>query len=127
MLEIAIRPELLDYRDTITLGGVVLTLDVAYRVRTDDWWLSLYDEEGLPIITGRRIVTGWPLTIGVFDPRLPQGLFIALRLGEGDADATQGELGRDVVLTFWEPADLADLAPAADPLAPRAVLSIAGP
>lgn len=127
MLEITIRPELLDYRDTITLGGVVLTLDVAYRVRTDDWWLSLYDEEGLPIITGRRIVTGWPLTVGVFDTRLPQGLFIALRLGEGEGDATQGELGRDVVLTFWEPSDLADLAPAADPLAPRAILSIEGP
>lgn len=127
MLEIALRPELLDYRNTITLGGVVLTLDVAYRVRTDDWWLSLYDEEGAPIITGRRIVTGWPLTIGVFDTRLPQGLFVALRLGEGEADARLGELGRDVVLTFFEPDDLAALAPATDPLAPRAVLSIAGP
>jgi len=127
MLEITIRPELLDYRDTITLGGVVLALDLSYRVRTDDWWLSLYDEEGAPIITGRRIVTGWPLLVGVFDQRLPQGLFIALRLGEGEADARAGELGRDVVLTFFEPADLDALAPPANPLAPRAVLSIEGP
>ena len=124
MLEIVVRPELLDYLDTVTLDGLILTVGLSYRVRTNDWWLSLFDEEGSPLLQGKRVVTGWPLNIGVFDPHLPRGLFIALRLGEGEDDARAGELGRTVKLTFWEAAELAELAPAQDPLAPRAVVSI---
>lgn len=126
MLEIVVRPELLDYLDTVTLDGVILTLGISYRVRTDDWWLSLFDEEGQPLLQGKRIVTGWPLNVGVFDPRLPNGLFIALRLGESEADATAGELGRAVRLTFWSAEDLAALDGEPSPLEPRAIVSIEG-
>jgi hypothetical protein len=124
MLEIVVRPELLDYLDTINLGGVILTLALSYRVRTDDWWISFLDEESQPILQGKRIVTGWPLNIGVYDDRLPQGLFVALRLGEGESDARAGELGRTVKLTFFEASDLAALGDEPDLLDPRAIVSI---
>lgn len=125
-VEIVIRPELLAYRDTVTLGGVILTLDLEYHQRTDDWWISWYDEELQPIVTGRRIVTGWPLNLSVYDDRMPQGMFLAVREGAGSDDARAGELGRAVKLLFLDADELAALEPESDPLAPRAVVSIEG-
>ena len=125
-VEIVIRPELLAYRDTINLGGVILTLDLEYHARTDDWWVSFLDEEAQPIVTGRRVVTGWPLNLSVYDDRMPQGFFLAVREGAGAGDAQAGELGRAVKLLFLDAAELAELAPDQDPLAPRAIISIEG-
>jgi hypothetical protein len=125
-LEIVTRPELLAYRNTVTLGGVILTIDLAYHIRTDDWWIGFYDEEGLPIVEGRRLVTGWPLNISALDERMPQGIFLAVRQGEGEADARIGELGRAVRLLFLDADELTSLEPATDPLAPRAIISIGG-
>lgn len=124
MLEITLRPTLLAYRDTITLGGVVLILDITYHARTDDWWISFLDEELSPITEGRRVVTGWPLNIGVRDDRMPDGLFLAVRIGEGEADARTGELGRQVRLVFLDADDVASLSQTTSPLVPRAVLSV---
>lgn len=100
--EITLRPSLLAYQDTIVIDGVTLTLDVEYRVRDADWWLSILDAQGAPIAECIRVTIGRPIPAGVYDARLPPGgVFFAVRLEEGDfSHPGPGELG-DAVRLLW--------------------------
>jgi hypothetical protein len=128
--EITLRPALLAYQDTIVIQGVTLTLDIEYRVRDDDWWLTLIGADGLPIASGLRVTTGRPLPAGVFDPRLPQGgRFVAVRLEDGNFDDPRaGELGTAVRLLWVSledvQADIAEAGQATDWIAPARIKSI---
>lgn len=131
MLEIRLRPQLLAYRDTITLDGLVLILDIEYHARTSDWWISFYAEDGSPILEGRRVVGAWPLTAGALDPRLPTGGLLVLPVGDRRAVAGvvpsrpgPGELGTSWRLVFYDLADLADFAPDVDLLEPASIREV---
>jgi hypothetical protein len=131
MLEIRLRASLLAYQNTIALDGVVITLDVTYHVRTDDWWLSIYAEDGTPIVEGRRMVSTWPLLLGTVDDRLPRGVLVLLPIGTQQAVEGvrrdlpgAGELGDTWRLVYYDADDLAAFEEDTDLLEPRAIREV---
>lgn len=113
-LEITLRPALLTYTDTILLLGQVLQLEVSYRVRDNDWWISILDGTGRAIVRGLRAVTGRPLTLGLFDPSLPLGQLFVVRLDDTYRDAGAGELGDVARLLFLTPQEAQEMSFAPD-------------
>lgn len=135
MLEITLRPTLLAYQNTVTLDDVVVILDVEYHQRTDDWWISFYDEQGEPILLGRRVVGRWPLTVGTIDTRLPQGAWMVLQVGDIPQAVAgivrdmprAGELGRSWRMLYYTIEDLTADSGDPDLLEPRAIIVQGGP
>lgn len=45
----------------LSLDGRVYSLELAWNMRAEGWYLSLIDAEGEPIASGLRLVPNWPL------------------------------------------------------------------
>lgn len=103
---ITLRPSLLSYRNRVVLDGVVLFLDIEYRVRTNDWFLSVFDSVLSPIVEGVRVVASFPLLRDVRDARLPPGDLIAIRQSVNEDLPRAGELGQTVLLYYIRDEDI---------------------
>lgn len=73
-----------------------------YNRRIDSWMLSLYDFEGNPVATGRRITVGNFLFPWLVTSARPGGQFIALDTQDEDADPGHDDLGTRVVLFYFD-------------------------
>lgn len=50
---------------TVALEGVQYEVRFVYRERTASWYFDLHDEQGEPIVLGRRLSPGWSPALGV--------------------------------------------------------------
>jgi len=96
---ITLRPSLLAYQTEVVIEGVTLILDVEYRARTNDWFLSVYDVALSPIVEGVRVNSNTDLFRGLRDSRMPDGVFIALSAPEITTPRI-GQLGDAAKLYF---------------------------
>lgn len=65
-------------------GNRSFYITIYYREITDNFYISLADINGVPLITGEKVVYGQPL-FQVTDPRLPSTTYIPLdESGESD-------------------------------------------
>jgi hypothetical protein len=73
------------YTQTTRLDGRDYILHFAYNQRTDRWYLSLHDDENVPLIAGLKLVANWPLLRHYqWDERVPPGeLTVADLTGDG--------------------------------------------
>lgn len=61
-------------RSRVTLDGREFILDLQWNEREERWYLSISDEEGAPILMGRKLVCEVPLLVYYLgDPRVPPG------------------------------------------------------
>lgn len=51
---------------TVTLGGTTFILELKYKQRTERWYMSLFDADGNPILSEKKLVQGQTLT-GLYD------------------------------------------------------------
>ena len=99
----ALSPQELDLRwdlpsssQTVTLGGDVFQVQTTYRKRSSSWFLSLFDLEGTPILTGRRLSPGWGVNLGHIGK--PEGVLLVV----GSTDPyRRDDLGTRLRLTFY--------------------------
>lgn len=75
------------YLDNITIDGVKYRFTFNYYVRTLSWYISIADNEGTPLATGRKLTVGWNPLIRDQDSRLPLGAFYV--------SSTVDPIGRD--------------------------------
>jgi len=75
----------------LELEGIELVWRFDYYTRSQDWYLGLYDEDGVAIRTGRRLSPGWNPLLRVKDTRLQAleggALYFASLLGPPGRDA----------------------------------------
>lgn len=123
--QLTLQPQLLSYRALYVLDGAIVNIDLFYSERCGAWYASLYTQDGLPILLGRRVVAGWPINPGTRDARLPVGLFFCVNTGEDESDPGVVGLGTTSQIVYVPlaelQADLAEIAPI-DYLAPRLIV-----
>lgn len=95
------------YTQTVTLSDVAYRLHLEWNERAEAWFLGIATSDGTPLLSGRRVVVGWPLNFGASDPRLPRGVIEAIDLQGMDLDPAYGDLGTRVVLAFTPASELA--------------------
>lgn len=90
------------YRQATALDGEDYVLRFQWNARAGGWFLELADADGVPIVSGVRIVADFPLLRRVTDPRRPPGELIAADLSGQALDPGFAELGERVVLTYLD-------------------------
>lgn len=94
ILELQVLPDEPFHDVTMNLDGVDYTLSFMYNQRIDQWFLSVRDSAGLPIVLGVAIVCDWPLLRAYNDARLPAGTLMCQSNVDTDKTAPGlGELG----------------------------------
>lgn len=88
------------YRFSVTLEGKLLTFELRWNERSEAWFLSLFDADGAPIFSGRRVVLGANLLGRSADARLPRGILLAHDTSGASRDAGRDDLGTRVEVVF---------------------------
>lgn len=85
------------------LGTASFTLTMRYNARMDRWLMDIADANGVDLLNGQPILTGWPVFTTFFNkiPGLPAGYLIAADLTGNGNDPTELTLGGDVPLVYW--------------------------
>ena len=93
------------YSQRMVLDGASYTLDYAWNGREGAWYLSLYSDEGEPLLLSRKLSTNTPLLRHFrFVVGLPPGEFMAVDFSATIpyADYTGLGPGRGVQLLYYE-------------------------
>ncbi|MFW6031645.1 MAG: phage baseplate plug family protein [Myxococcota bacterium] len=94
--------EVPNYRQRTTLDGRQYVLRFRWNVRGAYWTIDVHDSSDNPIASGVKVVPGWDLLKLVTDPRKPPGVLMAVDMtGDGEAPGIE-QLGRDVVLYYFD-------------------------
>lgn len=91
---------------TIDILVATFRIDVAWNSRSEDWWMSIFTENGDTIIGGAKLVPGWDLLGRYRDERLPAGRFFAVDTNAGGVPGAgvppgRDDLGNRVVMVFF--------------------------
>ena len=89
------------------LDGTDFTLRFDWSQRTGLWLLTVGDQDGVPIISGRALTTNTRPLKGVRDARRPRGeLAVGDTTGKNDADPGFDDLGARFQLIYVDTAEL---------------------
>lgn len=93
------------YTQRTVLDGREYLLRFRWNQRAAKWYLSIYDQNEIPIYEGIKIVTNFPLLgYRIVDARRPPGEIIAVDV-TSDRDPGLYDLGSRVVLMYVDAAD----------------------
>lgn len=105
-LKIPLRNDLPWYTLSVELDGATYGLELKWNEISEGWFLSLSDSRGVPIVSGLRLVEGWPLAKRYADARLPAGNLIAIDTTGRHVDPTREDLGTRVQLYYFAAGEL---------------------
>lgn len=94
------------YSIEIDLDEVTFNLDFEWNDRDQGWYMSIADVNGVALVSGRRVIIGYPLFDAYADARLPAGAFLALDTSDSDTEAGLNDLGDRVILTYSTEAEM---------------------
>lgn len=86
--------------------------DITYRFsfewndRDAGWYMSIADVDGVPLVSGRRVVLDYPLLSLYADARLPRGVLQAVDTSEAQAEPGLLDLGDRVKLVYFSAGEL---------------------
>ena len=83
-------PNIANTIQTTQVDGVVLGIKYVFMERTKEWVMSIYTNEGVPIIQGAKIQPNIDLFGKYAFDELPDGVFVCAKV-----DKTDEPLGRD--------------------------------
>jgi len=96
-------------RTTLASRDYLLTFE--WSQRDGAWRLSVADQDGVAIASGRRLSTGYPVLRGVLDARRPPGDLVVVDTMASDTrapeDPTFSSLGPRHALVYLDPGELA--------------------
>lgn len=98
------------YTYVCAIDGSSYRLSFTWNERTKGWSLDIAEENGLPIISGIRLVCNWHLLGRSQDTRLPPGMLSCMSLDpDDDSDPQLEDLGRRVRLVYFDANDLTNI------------------
>jgi hypothetical protein len=84
----------------VSLTNIKYKIKLSYNYRTLGWFISLYDINSVPIITGYKIKSNIPLFYGINFPKKPIGELMVVDLTRNAAYPTFSGLGTQQILTY---------------------------
>jgi hypothetical protein len=84
----------------VTLTNVKYKIKLSYNYRTLGWFISLYDMNSIPIITGYKIKNNIPLFHGIALTKKPAGELMFIDLTRKEPYPTFTGIGTKQVLTY---------------------------
>lgn len=102
VLEIPIQNNLVAFKETVTIEGVVYVLAFYFNQRMNLWLIDILDEFESPQLVGIPIQTNVPLTINFKHLTIPPGLFLPFDIQGQSLDADINSLGVQVKLLYEE-------------------------
>ena len=101
------RVDLLEYRQQVTLDGVLFNMLFKYNAREDFWYMDLRTSSDVPIKLGIKLLTGFSLLRLVADTTVrPAGGMTMVDTTDADQEAGLLTLGTAAALLYVEEADL---------------------
>lgn len=91
------------------LDGENFRLLTRYNKRVDSWFLSLYQDDGTPIATGRRLTVGNFLFPWLVGRNRPAGQLIAIDTTDRDSDPGELDLGNRVQVLYVDAEEMEEL------------------
>lgn len=93
------------YDVRVELGEDEFVLTFRWNEREDSWAFDLATAEGEPLLSGIKVVLGWPLLRQLSDRRRPTGDFLAVDTEGTGVEAGLLDLGQRVLLTYSDDAE----------------------
>lgn len=100
------RTDLARYNFDIDLDDVKFAFSFEWNDRDAGWYMSIATPEGVPVLSGRRVVLGYPLISIYRDARLPAGTLVAIDTTGVNEEPGFGDLGERVKLLYVTRAEL---------------------
>tara|TARA_Y100000590_G_scaffold406333_1_gene495415 strand:- start:499 stop:831 length:333 start_codon:yes stop_codon:yes gene_type:complete len=97
------NPAAVAQRFSLALAGSVFSLRIYKSSRTQKWYFSLYNNLGVAMLEGRRIVTALPMLYGYRAEDRPAGALMALSTTQNFfAEPSGNNLGEDIKIFFYD-------------------------
>lgn len=94
-----------DFTLSVSLEGQPFSMDFSWSERSLGWYCNIYgigeNAERIPVVTGKRLVHGWPITVGVPGIQRPAGEVVALDTSGQGIDAAHDDLGTRVKVIYY--------------------------
>jgi hypothetical protein len=103
------RTDAARYTFEMELDGVTFGFTFNWNERAGAWFFSIADVNGVPLLSGRRVVVNFPLLARFRDPRLPAGDLEAVDTSGEKLDPGLADLGARVRLLYMPIAELPSL------------------
>ncbi len=82
------------------LGAAEFAFDFKWNARDGAWFFDLATAEGVPVMTGAKVVLGWPMLRQCVELTRPLGELIAVDTANSGVEAGLLDLGDRVLLCF---------------------------
>lgn len=117
-IEIPLRNDLDAWRQTTAIDGVPYQWRLRWNVRAQGWVLSILTGGGETLVAGLFLVLRWDLLRAhrAREPRLPEGLLVAVALDGTTTPPSRTDLGERVRLYWYSEAEVSDLRTDASPV-----------
>ena len=98
------------FRKNYSLEGTIYSIKLVYNSRSEEWFMSIEDEENETIISGIKLVTGiFLLTNKRFTESLPAGDFIVEKQSDNKNIVLNKEtLGTEYILNYYTAQEVED-------------------
>lgn len=106
MVLLPVEPGLARYTFQCELDKVSFNFAFEWNDRDSGWYMSINDVNGVPLLSGRRVVLNYPLINLYRDTALPLGNIMAFDSTGSDTEPGYSDLGDRVYLAYTPYAEL---------------------
>lgn len=97
------------YEFEIELDGTEFRLEFRFNPRDDSWYMTMRDTDDVVLRAGIRVVRSWDLLRLWAEATRPDGQILSIDQGVISAPPTLNQLGKDVLLLYFDEAEITEL------------------
>lgn len=95
------RTDISVYAFTVELDNELFAISLTFNVRSNHWYMSIADADGIPVREGIKLVSNWPLLLTWIQQGRPAGEMICAS-PYTDEDPDRDTLGTSSVFVYDE-------------------------
>lgn len=88
------------FEQSVVLGNVPFTLIHNWNVRDETWDMSVYTNDNVPLVVGKRLNVNTDVLSSVFTDDRPKGVLIVVPVAKNVEVLTRDNMGTEIDLIF---------------------------